>query len=162
MRQTTTAELRLDEGKARSSGAVRPSDSLFWLPPGRLRSNFVAARLAETEIAPNGFGIRRMSVESISLQQRVCLAAASTFEGSRAARGWLGWSQRELATRAGVSLNTVHEFEIGRRTTTANNIAAMRRAIEAAGIRLVFDQNGTAAGILRQDANPDLSRDSPG
>ena len=49
MPQTTTAELRLDEGKATSSGAVRPSDSLFWLPTGRLQSNFVVARLAETE-----------------------------------------------------------------------------------------------------------------
>src|ERR1700674_1382768 len=31
------------------SGATRRSDLGFWLPTGRLRSNFVAARLAETE-----------------------------------------------------------------------------------------------------------------
>jgi hypothetical protein len=49
MRQTATVEMRFDEGKAASSGATRPSDSPFWLPTGRLRSNFVAARLAETE-----------------------------------------------------------------------------------------------------------------
>ena len=49
MRQRTTAEVRLDQGKAASSGAVRPSDSQFWPPPGRLRSNFVAARLDEPE-----------------------------------------------------------------------------------------------------------------
>src|SRR5262249_43191240 len=42
----------------------------------------------------------------------------------------------------------------------ANNIAAMRRAIEAAGVRLVFDKNGTPAGILRYDADADLSRDA--
>ena len=77
-------------------------------------------------------------------------------EQSRAARGWLGWSQGELARRANVSLSTVHDFERGQRTPTANNLASMRRAIEAAGIRLVFDKNGTAAGILRQDADPDL------
>jgi hypothetical protein len=59
------------------------------------------------------------------------------------------------------SLNTVHEFETGRRTPTPNNIAVMRRAIEAAGVRLVFDQDGSAAGILRQDANPDLSEKAP-
>jgi hypothetical protein len=41
----------------------------------------------------------------------------------------------------------------------ANSIAAMRRAIEAAGIRLVFDRNGAAAGILRQDVEPNLSSD---
>ena len=49
MLQTTTAEVRLDQGKAASSGAVWPSDSLCWLLSGRLRSNFVAARLDEAE-----------------------------------------------------------------------------------------------------------------
>jgi len=48
------------------------------------------------------------------------------------------------------------------RTPTPNNIAALRRAIEAAGVRLVFDRrDGTAAGILRQDADPDLPGDAP-
>jgi hypothetical protein len=41
----------------------------------------------------------------------------------------------------------------------ANSIASMRRAIEAAGIRLVFDKNGEAVGILRRGSNPDLSHD---
>ena len=78
---------------------------------------------------------------------------------SRAARAWLGWSQVQLAKRAGVSLSTVQDFERGQRTPIANNIAAMRRVIEAAGIRLVFDRNGAAAGILREDADLDLSSD---
>lgn len=68
-------------------------------------------------------------------------------EQSRAARAWLGWSQRELANRANVSLSTVHDFERGQRTPTANNIGSMRRAIEDAGIRLLFDQAGKAVGI---------------
>jgi transcriptional regulator with XRE-family HTH domain len=83
-----------------------------------------------------------------------------TPEQSRAARGWLGWSQGELAKRANVSLSTVYEFEKGQRNPTANNLASMRRAIEAAGVRLVFDKNG-AVGILLRDANADLSDDPP-
>jgi transcriptional regulator with XRE-family HTH domain len=75
-----------------------------------------------------------------------------TPEQSRAARGWLGWSQKELATRAGIALNTVYGFERGQRTLTANNLAALRRAIEEAGIRLLFDEEGSAAGIARNDA----------
>jgi DNA-binding transcriptional regulator YiaG len=75
---------------------------------------------------------------------------------SRAARGWLGWSQRDLAKRANVALNTVNEFEAGRRNPTPNNIAALRRAIEAEGIRLLFDDVGAPAGIARQDARIDL------
>jgi DNA-binding transcriptional regulator YiaG len=73
-------------------------------------------------------------------------------EQSRAARGWLGWSQVELAKRANVSVGTVRSFEAGQRVPMANNIAAMRRVIEAAGIRLLFDQDGAAAGVVRRDA----------
>lgn len=68
-------------------------------------------------------------------------------EQSRAARGWLGWSQTELARRASVSLSTVRDFETGARTPIANNLAAMQRALEDAGIRLVFDETEKPAGI---------------
>jgi transcriptional regulator with XRE-family HTH domain len=70
-------------------------------------------------------------------------------EQSRAARGWLGWSQTELARRASVSLSTVRDFETGARTPIANNIAAMRRAIEGAGIEFL-DEGDEAAGIRRK------------
>jgi len=79
-------------------------------------------------------------------------------EQSRAARGWLGWSQTVLAKRAKVSLSTVRDFELGKRSPIANNISALRGAIEAAGIRLLFDKEGVAAGIVRYDAEPDPSR----
>jgi len=56
-------------------------------------------------------------------------------EQSRAARGWLGWTQSELAKRARVGLSTVKDYESGKRTPIANNLDAMRRAFEAFGIR---------------------------
>ena len=56
----------------------------------------------------------------------------------------------DLAKRAGVSLSTVQDFERGQRTPIANNIAAMRRVREAAGVRLVFDERGNAVGIRRE------------
>ena len=74
-------------------------------------------------------------------------------EQSRAARAWLGWSQSELAERARVATNTVYGFESGQRTLTRNNLAALRRVIEEAGIQLVFDRAGAAAGIVRRDAD---------
>jgi hypothetical protein len=52
---------------------------------------------------------------------------------------------------------TVQVFESGQRMPHANSVAAMQRAIEAAGIRLVFDRDGAAVGTLRQDTDPDLS-----
>jgi transcriptional regulator with XRE-family HTH domain len=68
----------------------------------------------------------------------------------------LGWSQAELAKRASVALRTVQNFERAEKVPIPNNVAALRRAIEEAGIRVVFDKTGTAAGILRHGADADL------
>lgn len=84
---------------------------------------------------------------------------ALTPEQSRAARGWLGWLQRDLATRANVSLRTVASFERGEINPLPNNLTAMQRAFEAEGVRLLFDENGAAAGMARQGARIDLSRE---
>jgi|HubBroStandDraft_6_1064221.scaffolds.fasta_scaffold865117_2 ribosome-binding protein aMBF1 (putative translation factor) len=75
---------------------------------------------------------------------------------SRAARAWLGWSQDQLAVHAYVSVNSVRNFESGSKTIHHNTIAALRQAIEVAGIRLLFDSMGGAAGIVRRDADVDL------
>jgi len=69
-----------------------------------------------------------------------------TPEQSRAARGWLDWSQDDLAQKASVSLSTVRDFEKGRRVPIKNNLAALQRALEAVGVRLLFDGE-RAAGI---------------
>jgi ribosome-binding protein aMBF1 (putative translation factor) len=58
-------------------------------------------------------------------------------EQSRAARAWLDWSQEALAAKASVSLSTVRDFEKGRRVPIANNLTAMRVALESAGIAFV-------------------------
>jgi hypothetical protein len=49
MRQTATAEMGLDEGKATGSSTVRWATRRFGFEQGQLRSNFVAACLDETE-----------------------------------------------------------------------------------------------------------------
>lgn len=72
-----------------------------------------------------------------------------TAEQSRAARGWLGWSQSDLASRANVSLSAVRDFEKGRHVPIRNNLAAMLRALEEAGMRMEFDADGKASGVRR-------------
>jgi ribosome-binding protein aMBF1 (putative translation factor) len=75
-----------------------------------------------------------------------------TPEQCRAARGWLAWSQDELAKKAKVGVSTVRDFEAGKRSPIGNNLDAMCRAFEAGGIAMVFS-DGKASGIaLREDA----------
>ncbi len=60
-------------------------------------------------------------------------------EQSRAARGWLDWTQEELAKRSNVSLSTVRDFEKGRRKPGRNNLLAIRHSLEQSGILFSFD-----------------------
>jgi transcriptional regulator with XRE-family HTH domain len=52
---------------------------------------------------------------------------------SRAARGWLNWTQAQLANRASIGLSTLRDFESGGRTPIQNNVAAIQRALEEGG-----------------------------
>lgn len=63
-------------------------------------------------------------------------------ERCRAARDWLDWPQQELAKRSNVGLSTIRQFENGIRTPIANNLSAMRRAFEEAGITLTDEPAG--------------------
>ena len=65
---------------------------------------------------------------------------------SRAGRGLLDWTQRQLADAAGVGLSTVKGFEGGGSNPMRNNLAAMRRALESAGVVFIAE-NGGGAGV---------------
>ncbi len=69
-----------------------------------------------------------------------------TPEQSRAARGWLDWSQDDLAKRAHTSLSTVRDFEKGRRVPIKNNMDAIRLAFEMAGMTFLF-RGDTPLGV---------------
>jgi ribosome-binding protein aMBF1 (putative translation factor) len=58
----------------------------------------------------------------------------------RAARAWLGWSQGELAAKAGVGRGVVAEYERGARLPYESSMRAMQAALEAAGIVFENDQ----------------------
>lgn len=62
---------------------------------------------------------------------------------SRAARGLLDWSQTKLAQMANLSESTVRDFEKGRRIPSINNLSALRRAMEDAGV--IFQNAGEMA-----------------
>lgn len=70
---------------------------------------------------------------------------------SRAARGLIDWSQSDLAAASGVSLSTVRDFETGKRTPISNNLAALQRALEAAGVEFT---NGGEPGVKLRRKDP--------
>ena len=76
-------------------------------------------------------------------------------EQLRAARGLLGWSQSELAARAGLSLPTVKRVE-GQSKARASDEARIKlqRALEAAGIEFIAENGGGAGVRLRKPRHP--------
>ncbi len=72
----------------------------------------------------------------------------------RAARALLDLSQKQLAGASQVGLRTIVNFENGTTTPTTNNLAAIHRALEAAGV-IFIAPNGEGPGVrLRKDQPP--------
>ena len=62
----------------------------------------------------------------------------------RAARGLIAMDQATLAEAANVSRNVIIDFEKGRRVPGRNNLAAIQRVLEKAGVEFT---NGDAPGV---------------
>jgi hypothetical protein len=67
-----------------------------------------------------------------------------------------GLAPSERAKQAWVSLRTVAAFERGEILPLPSNLSAMQAVFERAGLRLLFDRNGIAAGVARHAAEIDL------
>jgi transcriptional regulator with XRE-family HTH domain len=63
----------------------------------------------------------------------------------RAARALLDWTQDDLAKAAKIALPTVKRYETGTRTPIPVIMAAIIRAIEAAGV--IFENDGKFVGV---------------
>jgi transcriptional regulator with XRE-family HTH domain len=75
------------------------------------------------------------------------------------ARAALGWGVRELAKKAGVTANTVTRIENGS-DAKQSTIAALRAALESAGVEFIAE-NGGGAGVRlkkRSETVADLTR----
>ena len=66
----------------------------------------------------------------------------------RAARGLLGWTLDDLATRSEVTRITINKFENGKTLPYADTIAALRACFEAEGIQ--FTSEPGREGVSRR------------
>ena len=78
-----------------------------------------------------------------------------TARQSKAARAPLGWSQSDLAAKAGVHCRTVHDFEKSVRRPTPATLSVLRRALEDGGVIFIPVNGGGQAVRLREPA-PDF------
>jgi transcriptional regulator with XRE-family HTH domain len=69
---------------------------------------------------------------------------------SRAARALLGLSQEDVAKAASVGIQTLIAFEGGRRSPYPRTTAAIRAALEAAGVEFIAEDGGGAGVRLRK------------
>jgi transcriptional regulator with XRE-family HTH domain len=63
----------------------------------------------------------------------------------------LGWNQLQLAEAAKVARQTLVDFERGARVPYPNNLAAIRAALEAAGVEFI-EENGGGPGVRLKGA----------
>ena len=73
----------------------------------------------------------------------------------KGARAMLDMSRADLAAAAGIAERTLVDFERGARTPHSNNLAAIQRALEDAGVR--FTEHGVEL-IPENDLYPDGPR----
>ena len=79
------------------------------------------------------------------------LPISITRDQCRAARALVQLSQVDLADAAGISKQTLIDFERGARNPHKNNLSAIRTALEKAGVEFI-DENGGGAGVrLRKE-----------
>ncbi|MBN7763655.1 helix-turn-helix transcriptional regulator [Nitratireductor aquibiodomus] len=69
----------------------------------------------------------------------------------RAGRALVEMSQKELAEDAKVGMSTVRNFEAGRSVPVANNLTAIRTALEHAGVEFITTDRGEGVVKLREE-----------
>ena len=69
---------------------------------------------------------------------------------ARAARGLVAWSQDQLAVASGIPKRTIARLELSEGTPQRRTLAAIRSALEAAGVEFIAENGGGAGVRLRK------------
>jgi DNA-binding transcriptional regulator YiaG len=91
------------------------------------------------------FNIRTSRAESSTLSEMTISA-----EQCRMARAGLGMTAEACAAAAGVSKVTLSDFEVGKRSPHPRTLAAIRAALESAGVEFIAENGGGPGVRLRK------------
>lgn len=69
----------------------------------------------------------------------------------RAARGLVDWSRDQLAQASGTTVRTLARLETGETSPRVSTLAAIRTALETAGVEFIPENGGGAGVRLRKD-----------
>ena len=73
----------------------------------------------------------------------------------KAARLFLDWEQKDLATHSGLSLPTIQRMEkLGMERSQAGNVQRVQQALEAGGVDFIPENGGGAGVRLRKPQDP--------
>jgi ribosome-binding protein aMBF1 (putative translation factor) len=69
----------------------------------------------------------------------------------RAARALLHWSQEQLGRASDISPTAIRLYEVEQAVPTASQLKALEKALKAAGIEFVSEQDQTVGVLLKGD-----------
>lgn len=90
-------------------------------------------------------GAKGVTLCAMTASEKVTKGAVTPPQ-SRAARGLLDWSRDQLAASSGVAKRTIVRFEASEGETREATLAAIRTALEAAGVDFI-EENGGGPGV---------------
>jgi len=76
----------------------------------------------------------------------------------RAARALVGWSRDELAEKSGVAAETVKRFEFRGSDPKLGTVNKWRRALEAAGVEFIEENDASGSGVRWKKGWPKAKR----
>jgi predicted transcriptional regulator len=71
----------------------------------------------------------------------------------RAARAWLGWTRADLAKAAGISPESIRDFEMGRSDPRQSTLGKIEEAFRQAGL-VLFEEAGGRRGVRSEPGGP--------
>jgi transcriptional regulator with XRE-family HTH domain len=91
-------------------------------------------------------------MKDVVQHQKCCITLIMSFSAvqCRAARALIGWSQDELEAASQVAKKTIADFERQARQPHVRTLAALRAALEAAGVEFIPEHGGGAGVRLRK------------